>query len=45
MGPCRTPASIQFLKPPEIHRLVKQRDDVRVECLPVWIFQMILLAL
>lgn len=38
-------ASIQLLKPPQIHRLLQQRQYIWIERLPVGIIQMELLAL
>lgn len=36
---------LQFLEPSQIHVPLQQRDDVRVKCLPVWIFKVVFLRL
>lgn len=38
-------AGVQLLVSPEIHRLLQQRDDIRIKRLPVGIIKMVFLAL
>lgn len=36
---------VQLLEAPEVHGLLQQRNDVGIESLPVWVLEVILLAL
>jgi hypothetical protein len=38
-------AGVQFLKSTKIHRLLQKWENVLVESLPVWVAQVVLLAL